>query len=513
MCCPIAIAEEVFMKAIEYKGKTYKSIKALHSENTEEGISYACFNQRIKLGWDIERALITPADKITDGPYVVESGLEFPTLRELARAAGISYDAAVKRSHRGFSVYEIFYGKEKPKRENVVKFKAKGRPITIEGITYPNLKAAYDAIKPSFTYNAVRARCRQGWTVEQALGVEAKVDGRRSPEKMVLLLIGSENLSIMEASERYQVPYATIHDRIKRGATPEQAVGLEPIPKGELKTRSLVDAGRKKRIEKTYKVDGVHYRNVADLAKAFGLARDLVYNRLRINGWSPERAVKEPIPDCVKVNGTKYKSAMNAWDNIGKTSFATYQGRKRQGLPLEVCLGLAPLPQEDKYELKGKSYHSLKELAADYDLSVGQLSGRLQTMSLEEAVSYVPSNGRYTEARFRDDPELAATIGTLYFVKLHSMDRILHKVGITLKKVEQRLASVRFKLLAEFEGTLVGLHRVEQKVIKEFCNNLSRANEGFEGKTETFLLMDDEEAEMLAFLNTEMAKQGCMRKL
>ncbi|MBG0847681.1 GIY-YIG nuclease family protein [Pseudomonas chengduensis] len=214
--------------------------------------------------------------------------------------------------------------------------------------------------------------------------------------------------------------------------------------------------------------------------------------------------MKEEISETVEINGVRYRSAMNAWDKIGKTSFSTYQGRKSQGLSLEVCLGLEPLPKLERYEVGGKPYGSLAEIAETYNLSIGQLTSRLNNMSLEQAVIYKPSNGRFSESIFEKNQELANTLGTLYFVRVNLTNGSLHKIGITKKETGQRFYSHDIEIIAEAKGKLYDLYRLEQKIITEFSELHYRAEDEFEGRTETFLLMDDEEKEILRFISENL---------
>src|SRR5690606_41644586 len=68
---------------------------------------------------------------------------------------------------------------------------------------------------------------------------------------------------------------------------------------------------RKKREKKSYLVDGVIYRSVTELAKAYGLAPALVYNRMRDNGWTPERSVKEGITERSEEHTSELQSREN----------------------------------------------------------------------------------------------------------------------------------------------------------------------------------------------------------
>lgn len=205
--------------------------------------------------------------------------------------------------------------------------------------------------------------------------------------------------------------------------------------------------------------------------------------------WSCERAVKEPVSDQVTVEGKVFRSATKAREDIGKTSLSTYEGRKLGGHTLEVCLGLQPLPSLDRYEISGIVYSTIAEVAKAFNMSSSQLSGRLQTMTLEEAVEYVPANGRYTEARFKEDPNLAYATGTFYFIKIQSKDGLLHKIGITLKAIERRFQSTNFELIAQYSGKMFDLYKIEQEILLQFKENHYRGDEDFDGRTETFLLM------------------------
>lgn len=489
---------------ISYKGKVYPSLKKLVESEASDGLSYTNVANRVKDGWDLEKALCEPKNRNSRRIWVIGSR-EFTSLKDLAKEAGISYEAAVKRSHRGWSDEEIFYGRTKQKKEKVVEpKKTRGKSVCVKGEEYQNLRHAFDSIAPNCTFNTVRARLRYGWNLEEALEVEQKIDGRKSNANSKKLTIDDIALSVSQAAKKYSVPYSTVLDRLNRGASPKQAVGLEDIKKGDLLPQSKAYKNRKEREKKAYLVEGVVYRSVTELARAYGLAPALVYNRMRDNGWTPERSVKEGITETVKVQGITYRSSMNAWDEVGKTSFSTYQGRKLQGLPLEVCLGLEPLPRLERYDIDGVSYGSLADVAKAYDLTVGQLVSRLNNMTLEQAIIYKPSNGRYSESTFEKNPDLANTPGTLYFIRVALTDGVLHKIGITQKETTQRFYSHDIEVIEEVRGRLRDLYDLEQMIISEFSEFHYRAEDEFEGRTETFLLLDEEEKEVLNFISESL---------
>ena len=490
---------------IDFDGVIYESYKELFDCKACNGLTYAAFYRRIKSGWSVEKALNDKKHKSTNRVYVVDEK-KFQSLKELSISAGISYNAAVKRAHRGFSDKEIFYGKKIIKKNNKPKEKGtRGKPITVLGVVYGNLRFAYEALKPSCTYNSLIARLRYNWSLEEAFEVVQKVDGRT--EKTKTLDIDGKIIPIKEASVQFGVPESTIHDRLKRGASDKLAISKDRIKNGLLLSHSEAYKNTKKRIKKVYEVDGVEYSSVPALARAYNLPAPLVYNRMRDNGWSAERAVKESITDSVTVDGITYRSAMSAWEKIGQTNFSTYQGRKSKGYEVPVCLGLEPLPLESRYFVQGRTFSSIAEVANFYNLTPGQLNSRLNNMDLEQAVIYQPSNGRYSRSVFNKNPTLAKSAGVLYLVKVSLQDGMLHKVGITLKETSQRFQNFKYIPIIEIKGTLAELFEIEQSVVKKYKHLHYRAEEEFEGKTETFLFNNVEEKQVVEFIKSQKVVQ------
>lgn len=377
--------------------------------------------------------------------YTVD-GVIFTSLKSLSVAAGISYAAAVKRKERGFSDQEIYWGRKKTHRninsgENDSPSNIHAK--TINGIEYKNLLDAHRKIKPKTSYNTIRQRLNYGWSLEQAFEIDVKIDGRKLPKK----------------------------------STP-----------------------RKPRQSMKLSVDGKEYLSIKELADAYNISTALVYNRIRDNGWTPERAVKESPSDPVTIDGVTYRSSMSAWEAIGTTNFPTYQARKTQGLPITVCLGLAPLPTEGRYEIGDRVYSTLPKVAEAFGLTLSQLHGRLNKMSLEDAVRHVPANGRYSLKRFIEEPDLAQSTGILYFVRIVSQSGVLHKIGITLQSLDERFKNSKYDIIATFSGSMKNVFLLEQEILRSFRDYNFRGDEDFEGKTEMFLLMPDEESNLLSEL-------------
>lgn len=483
---------------IHFKGELFNTLKELHSKHAEPGVSYASFYGRHKGGWPLEKALSSPQNKNTRKIFCV-NGHTYSGMKDLASAAGLSYQTVVKRCERGWSDFEIFFGK--PKKSPIEKvLKPRGKEIVVEGKTYENLRRAYDALKPTAKLNAVLQRLRNGKTYEEALEVALISDGRTTGGNVRLIQIKGIDMSITEASNRYGVPYSTICDKLARGATPEQAVRLECIPKRTLRKQSDVYASRPKREKAQLVHEGRTYDSVSDFAKAHGLERHVVYNRLK-RGWPLARIIAEPTSDRVIVNGREFRSAMAAWDELGTTSFAVFHSRRSVGHHLDICLGLKPLREGTTYQVFGKEYPDLDAVSQAFEVSVSKLETRLGRMTIEEAVQFKPSNGKYTLKQFERNHMLAESPAFLYFVEIEFGSASLHKIGITRRTVESRLNAVEYRKIVLVYGQLLQIYQIEQALIREFKSNHWRADEDFEGRTETFLFTQEEESFVADYIN------------
>lgn len=487
------------MKQINFKGEVYESLKTLHCQHAAPGVSYASFYGRHKAGWSIDQALTLPQNKNTRRIFLVD-GIKYKGLKAIAEAAKLSYEAVVKRCERGWSDHELFHGKPKEMPERQEK-KKRGLQITVAGQIYENLRVAYDALKPKASFNTVKQRLWYNWSHEQALEVEIKVDGRRRGSN---IQIGGESLSISDAARKFGVPPSSIADKIARGASAEQAVGLQPIPKGGLLKQSLAYTERAKREKREYAVHGKVYGSVTELAEAYSLERHLVYSRLKY-GWDIERVLTEPPSTPIVVQGHEFRSALAAWTEIGKTSFSVFNSRKSAGHNIEICLGLKPLKEERSYDVYGRLYSSIEAVSAQFGIATSTLEARLERMDIQEAIEFRASNGKYSMKLFKRDAKLAKSPALLYFVEVFFGDTSLHKIGITRRTVDSRLGAGSHRKIAVIAGELEVVYQMEQQLIREFSVNHWRADEDFEGRTETFLFTSDEEEQVLEAIRSKAA--------
>lgn len=131
-------------------------------------------------GWTIEQALdLAPppdTDNFGNSHPVTVQGLPFPSFRAACRHFGVSYSTAVQRRTKGLSV-EKSLGLEAPDP-------VRGTEVRVAGLVFRSIAAA----RRHFGVGRATAayRLRQGWTIEQAMGLE-----RRTTESQATLCAGS----------------------------------------------------------------------------------------------------------------------------------------------------------------------------------------------------------------------------------------------------------------------------------------------------------------------------------
>lgn len=102
--------------------------------------------------------------------------------------------------------------------------------IEIEGRTFPTINAA--AKHYGVGISGFRNRLQRGWTPEQAVDlVEPPEDYREQKTFVPITIEGKTFKCSTDAAKHYGMVLCTLRQRLNKGYTPEQAVGLEPAPK------------------------------------------------------------------------------------------------------------------------------------------------------------------------------------------------------------------------------------------------------------------------------------------
>jgi hypothetical protein len=436
------------MGNITYKKENYPSLVALHAAEAVESVSYDTFYDRYKKSnWDLEKALTAPVTR-----KIKYKGKFYPTLIDLHAAE------------------------------------------SVEGVTYNNF---YNRHK---TY---------GWDLEKALTTPArekyKKAGKKAEER-------SEKETEKETWEYKGKTYRSFSELVRK----EGVEGLTPRTaklrrKAGWSLEKALKAPLRRRTVRKYHPGNQAFETLEELAEAAGITyKTAVYRKNQ--GYSDEEIFygreRKPKGTPITVNDTTYPNRYLAYQALKpNTSYRHVLARLKNDWTPEEAFGLEPRKgvttskkATQKYHIGDQKFSTRQVIADTYQINLKTLESRLQSMSLEEAVNFQRMGG-YSRPFFERNPGIANGPGILYFVRVNLDEGVLHKVGITRRSTEMRFVAEDVEVIAEFMGKLGDLFEIEQKVIEQFSILRYRPDERFDGETETFLLTEEEEAEMLKVIS------------
>lgn len=207
----------------------------------------------------------------------------------------------------------------------------KSTSVEFRGIKYPSLSKLAEAYNQKYHTFFDRLHV-QKFTLEQALGLEEVLTGSE-------VFFEDEMFpSFEELARTYQVNRVTLRDRIERGWTMREALGLDPKP---MKQNNVIEFG------------GIKYESRRHLAEAFDIDAGAFYARLD-RGWSLEQALGLEEPPLytppkgvngkpVAYNGVTYCSLSELCEKHGKSRDRVSQ-RLYYGWSLDEALDVVERP-------------------------------------------------------------------------------------------------------------------------------------------------------------------------
>jgi hypothetical protein len=147
------------------------------------------------------------------------SGKSFPSIIELARYYKVHPSTVARRIRDGWSVEESV-GLENKKRAG------HGKKVIVNGKSYKTIKEA--CVDLNLNPATIRARIQQGYSTEDAF--KGKFKEKKSGVAKLISYQGIKYPSIEAIGEAYQVKPSVISKRLKRGWTLSQALNQEDAP-------------------------------------------------------------------------------------------------------------------------------------------------------------------------------------------------------------------------------------------------------------------------------------------
>jgi hypothetical protein len=247
---------------------------SLNSAARELGVPEASVHQRMKrYGWTMDEALGVTArprkrHRIGSGFTLLEN--TFENFAEACEHHQLNEAVVRSRLKHGWSLEESF--NLRPRVEQRV---PKGKAIEVAGVTYEsiaNAARAYGMEAP-----VVAGRIRAGWTPEQAVQLEPKVQRKKSG--IGITIAGRHYPSVADACRSLSKDTLLVLGRLRTGWTVEQAFDLSPppAPSGEKNGQAIA-------------IGGKTYSSHAKAARAHGLDPRVVHKRLKKFGWTLSQA-------------------------------------------------------------------------------------------------------------------------------------------------------------------------------------------------------------------------------
>lgn len=238
------------------------------------------------------------------------------------------------------------------------------RSITIEEMIFPTLSSAaeYFGIDEAL----IRARIdAMGWSIEEAVGLKERPKTKYAP-RGVIVISGQTFESHKAAAAHFGVNFKKYSLRLNRyGWTPEQALGLQPPPRGPSGIRVEV------------RVENEVFSSITSAAKRYKVDPSVVAHRIQI-GWTIEQALglaKKPLRKIrdeyrFTVGGMEFPSQKAAALHFG-VDYKRYNALVTQrGWTSAQALGLEPPPPSDKetIPIDDLTFNSLASAAEHFSI-------------------------------------------------------------------------------------------------------------------------------------------------
>jgi Zn-dependent peptidase ImmA (M78 family) len=274
-------------------------------------------------------------------------GKEYPSVSELARSFNVPRHIIQNALSRNIDLSDVLKPKKKASTKKTTKKAAKAvktpskkteassgklqrnNPVVFQGVKYASeraLSAAYDVPHATFYQ-----RMKRGWSMEEALGIANKkassAGGKaQSPRATPLTANGKTYPSIKAAAETHNVPAYRVTQRLKHGWTPEQALGIHSR---EMKINTSA---------KMITCHGKKYKSVGEFCREYNLTPQHVSYHMQ-KGRTPEQILAR---------------------------------RDKKSSPLMSIKDLAP------FVVEGNSFETAAELARHYGMNAAKVTGRLR---------------------------------------------------------------------------------------------------------------------------------------
>lgn len=227
-------------------------------------------------------------------------GSKYDTVLALSKHFGIHQSTVARRLRDGWTPEEAVGVNPKPKR------KGHGTSVTYMGATYPHLKALADSL--GIDAKTFRARLARGYSLEDAASGQMKPRVGGNSES--IHFEGTTYPSKDDLAKTHGTSWSVVGKRLSRGWTMRQALGIEPQPPRfrdhEGHARDTKWKNTRQSLDKVEPVpDAQGYKiylitNSLNGKQYVGLTIGTLQDRLKQHFASARKGRKAPLPNAIR---------------------------------------------------------------------------------------------------------------------------------------------------------------------------------------------------------------------
>lgn len=334
----------------DHLGNEYASVQKMCNEYPVK-TSYS-YNNRIKMGWSVEKALTTPVDEMQIA--VDHLGNKYRSTRSMCAAYPVKDDKAYKRRiEKGWSIEEALMT---PVSETF--------EIDHLGNKHKSLTAMCEAYPVTYTY-LYYTRIKKGWSLKETLMTPP-------PKKTVTDHLGNEYNSVEEMCTVYAVDSSTYNKRLKKGYSQKDALTINGA--NHTTTDHL----------------GNEYSSITEMCASYPVKTASLYYARINKGMNIKEALTTPTRATNKGKrkvsvdhlGNTFNSQKEMCEHYG-ISDGMFEKRIERGWPLEKALttpsyGTSWKSVKDK---DGNEYRNIHEACSTLGVTRGVLNRRIDENS------------------------------------------------------------------------------------------------------------------------------------
>lgn len=184
------------------------------------GVAHGTITLRIEQGWTPRQSIGLDPSPSAPSLNWTFNGVVYQSMAAISKRFGIATSVIRYRIKTGWTPEQIVGLVQAPERD-FSKLTGKATPTIVGEQVFSSLKEA--SRHYSIDYRVLKQRLHQGWSIGEAFGLD-----KREPSGLKITIEGVAYKSISAAAVAYGIASGTLALHLRKGYSPEQAVGVVP---------------------------------------------------------------------------------------------------------------------------------------------------------------------------------------------------------------------------------------------------------------------------------------------